>query len=317
MILASGVIERPLVFGNNDTPGVYTVSAAQTYLNRYGVLLGDKIVICGNNDEIYLAARDLAQVGAEVIVADVRSRSKVPDYLAKQVKVHLGYRYCPSEAATKGQVSGVELIDLKSGKLCQRGLRSGASSGGLSPTVHLYCHDTSRPLWDAEKMAFVVPEKYENCKPTVCNVGAVTGAKTWQQTLAQTGDTPCFFADRGIQANIVMPKVVEEKHQAMELAVRLPDGMPAGKGAKAFVDYQNDVTAEDIKITIQENYRHIEHVKRYTAFGFGTEQGKLSSVNSFILTAEAMGVPVECQHHHLPPGLYPVSLVRLGRFGCR
>ena len=309
VILASGAIERPLVFGNNDTPGVYTVSAAQTYLNRYGVLLGDKIVICGNNDEIYLAARDLAQVGAEVIVADVRSRSKVPDYLAKQVKVHLATGIAQVNA-NKGQVSGVELIDLKSGNKQSVACEVVLSSGGLSPTVHLYCHDTSRPLWDAEKMAFVVPEKYENCKPTVCNVGAVTGAKTWQQTLAQTGDTlQAFFADRGIQANIVMPKVVEEKHQAMELAVRLPDGMPAGKGAKAFVDYQNDVTAEDIKITIQENYRHIEHVKRYTAFGFGTEQGKLSSVNSFILTAEAMGVPVEqVSTTTYRPAYTPVSL---------
>ena len=152
------------------------------------MLLGDKIVISGNNYEIYLAARDLAQVWAEVIVADVRSRSKVPDYLAKQVKVHLATGIAQVNA-NKGQVSGVELIDLKSGNKQSVACEVVLSSGGLSPTVHLYCHDTSRPLWDAEKMAFVVPEKYENCKPTVCNVGAVTGAKTWQQTLAQTGDT--------------------------------------------------------------------------------------------------------------------------------
>ena len=95
----------------------------------------------------------------------------------------------------------------------------------------------------------------------------------------------------------------------MELAVRIPDGLPAGKGAKAFVDYQNDVTAEDIKITIQENYRHVEHVKRYTAFGFGTDQGKLSSVNSFILTAEAMGAPIEqVSTTTYRPAYTPVSL---------
>ena len=293
VILASGAIERPLVFGNNDTPGVFTVSAGQTYLNRYGVLLGDKIVICGNNDEIYLAARDLAQAGAEVVVADVRKNSSIPDYIGKQVKVHLATGIAQVQAA-KGQVSGVELMDLNSGSKQRIACEVVLSSGGLSPTVHLYCHDTSRPVWDAAQMAFVVPGEYAECKANVCNVGAVTGTKTWQQAVQQTAATvQAFLASRGLQAQLTLPQVAEEKHQAMELAVRLPDGMPAGKGAKAFVDYQNDVTAEDIKITIQENYRHVEHVKRYTAFGFGTEQGKLSSVNSFILTAEAMGVPVE------------------------
>lgn len=294
VILAAGAIERPLVFGNNDVPGVFTVSAAQTYLNRYGVLLGEKIVICGNNDEIYLAARDLSQAGAEVVVADVRARSKVPSYVGRQVKVHL-HTGIAQVRSSGGQVAGVELIDLadqskKQTVDCEIVL----SSGGLSPTVHLYCHDTGRPVWDAEQMAFVVPAVYEDCKASVCNVGAVTGCKTWHQAARQTADMLTgYLKSRNIEARVALPQIAEESHQAMELAVRIPDGREPGKGAKAFVDYQNDVTAEDINITVRENYRHIEHVKRYTAFGFGTDQGKLSSVNSFILTAEAMGVPVE------------------------
>lgn len=309
VILASGAIERPLVFGNNDAPGVFTVSAAQTYLNRYGVLLGEKIVICGNNDEIYLAARDLAAAGAEVVVADARLRSSVPTYLSKQVKVHLATGIAKVNTS-KGIVSGVELIDLKTNSKQSVDCEIVLSSGGLSPTVHLYCHDTSRPIWDAAQMAFVVPADYASCKERVCNVGAVTGSKTWQQALSQTQTMlRDFFVSRGIQADIQLPLVKEESHQAMELVVRLPDGMPAGKGEKAFVDYQNDVTAEGIKQTIQENYRHIEHVKRYTAFGFGTDQGKLSSVNSFILTAEAMGVPVEqVSTTTYRPAYTPVSL---------
>lgn len=309
VILAAGAIERPLVFGNNDTPGVFTVSAAQTYLNRYGVLLGEKIVVCGNNDEIYLAARDLALAGAEVVVADVRRNSKVPAYVLKQVKVYSAAGIAQVNAV-KGRVDSVDLLDFVSGSKQKIACEIVLSSGGLSPTVHLYCHDTSRPIWDAEKMAFVVPGEYAACKPTVCNVGAVTGTKTWQQAAQQTvAVLRDFLAERGIHADIAMPQITEEKYQPMELAVRLPDGQPAGKGAKAFVDYQNDVTAEDINITIRENYRHIEHVKRYTAFGFGTDQGKLSSVNSFLLTAEAMGVPVEqVSTTTYRPAYTPVSL---------
>ncbi len=308
VVLASGAIERPLVFGNNDLPGVFTVSAAQTYLNRYGVLLGSKIVICGNNDEIYLAARDLSEAGAVVVVADARKVSKVPDYLPKNVTVHAK----TGIASVKGRkkVSGVTLIDLISHKQNEVSCDIVLSSGGLSPTVHLYCHDTSRPIWDDNKMAFVVPDDYSACKATVCCVGAVTGTKTWVEAVKQTEKMMnAFFADLGNQNTTVLPKIAEEKHQSMELVVRLPDGMPAGKGEKAFVDYQNDVTAEDIKITIQENYRHIEHVKRYTAFGFGTDQGKLSSVNSFILTAEAMQVPIEqVSTTTYRPAYTPVSL---------
>ena len=308
VILAAGAIERPLVFGNNDMPGVFTVSAAQTYLNRYGVLLGEKIAICGNNDEIYMAARDLALAGAEVVVADVRKNSKVPSYLPRQVKVHLHSGI--AQVMGKGEVSAVEIIDLNTQAKQTWQCEIVLSSGGLSPTVHLYCHDTSRPIWDAAAMAFIVPKHYAACKERVCNVGAVTGSKTWQQALEQTQAVLIeFLGSKGLQAAIELPQVREEAFQAMELAVRIPDGLPAGKGAKAFVDYQNDVTAEDIKITIQENYRHVEHVKRYTAFGFGTDQGKLSSVNSFILTAEAMGAPIEqVSTTTYRPAYTPVSL---------
>lgn len=308
VILASGAIERPLVFGNNDLPGVFTVSAAQTYLNRYGVLLGQKIVICGNNDEIYLAARDLHQAGAAVVVADARRVSTVPSYLPKEVRVYLK----TGIATVKGkkEVTGVKLIDVVTKQTNTLDCDVVLSSGGLSPTVHLYCHDISRPIWDQDKMAFVVPHRYADCKPAICCVGAVTGEKTWRGSIEQTQHMLTdFFQAYDKDGSLLLPEAVEEAHQAMELVVALPSGAAPGKGDKAFVDYQNDVTAEDIKITIQENYRHIEHVKRYTAFGFGTDQGKLSSVNSFILTAEAMQVPIEeVSTTTYRPAYTPVSL---------
>ncbi len=308
VILASGAIERPLVFGNNDLPGVFTVSAAQTYLNRYGVLLGEKIVICGNNDEIYLAARDLNEAGAQVIVADGRKNSKVPSYLPKNIAVHLH----TGIAMVKGgkEVAGVGLIHLGNHKQQDISCDVVLSSGGLSPTVHLYCHDTSRPIWDSKEIAFVVPGVYRDCKAAVCCVGAVTGSKTWQSAMAQTKTMLSDYFDAiGKDQVLVLPTISEESMQAAELLVRIPDGHAPGKGPKAFVDYQNDVTAEDIKITIEENYRHVEHVKRYTAFGFGTDQGKLSSVNSFILTAEAMNAPIEkVSTTTYRPAYTPVSL---------
>jgi sarcosine oxidase subunit alpha len=73
---------------------------------------------------------------------------------------------------------------------------------------------------------------------------------------------------------------------------RVSDGKPEGHGKKAFVDFQNDVAASDIHLAVRENYRSIEHIKRYTALGFGTDQGKLSNVNGYAIAADALGVSI-------------------------
>ncbi len=294
VLLATGAIERPLVFGNNDLPGVFTVAAGQTYLNRYGVLVGENVLICGNNDEIYAAARDFAEAGAAVTVADVRSGQLHPADLPATVQVYAGYGIARVDG--KHSVRGAVLRAMDGSQTAQVRADAVLSSGGLSPTVHLYCHDTSRPQWSDAAMAFVLPAQWADCKPGVACVGAVTGQLGWSAALAQTQSLlRDFLATRSGShqaVEVLVPACDEPAGHPPQLVVRLPDGLPEGAGAKAFVDYQNDVTAADIALAVRENYQHIEHVKRYTAFGFGTDQGKLSSVNSFLLTAEALNVPV-------------------------
>jgi sarcosine oxidase subunit alpha len=198
IVLATGAIERPLVFGNNDLPGVMLASAGQTYAQRYGVRVGSQVVICGTSDLIYDAARALAQAGAEVVVADVRANAQ-PSALPAGVKVMAGYGIAEVQGGRR--VTGVRLVKLHATRDEVTGpgptLRCDAvlSSGGLSPTVHLFCHDGRRPLWDEALAAFVVPREG---RPGVACVGAVTGAfelgeclrqttEAMQQVLAQAG----------------------------------------------------------------------------------------------------------------------------------
>ncbi|WP_119153488.1 sarcosine oxidase subunit alpha family protein [Caldimonas tepidiphila] len=293
VVLATGAIERPLVFGNNDLPGVMTVSAGQTFLNRYGVLVGQRVVICGTSDLIYEAARSMAGAGAQVTVADVRSKVRPAD-LPPGVTVLAGHGI--AEVKGKGRVSGVRLVKLHPDRdeVAGKGPTLPAdvvlSSGGLSPTVHLFCHDGSRPTWDDSVAAFVVPR--DGRKGVAC-VGAVTGAFELDECLKQTTIAmQAVLTTLGVSGSLSAPKVGSRTVQPARPMYRLPDGKPEGEGAKAFVDYQNDVTAADIELAIRENWQHVEHVKRFTALGFGTDQGKLSNVNGFVIAARALKRPV-------------------------
>lgn len=291
ILLASGAIERPLVFGNNDLPGVFTLSAVQTYLNRYGVLLGESVLVCGSHDGIYEAARDLADAGAQVTVADVRPDAQAPADLPTAVRVFSGYGIAQVEGHKV--VKGALLRHVSNGQSEQVAVDVVCSSGGLTPTVHLYCHDTSRPQWSDAAMSFVIPDRFADSKQGICGIGAVTGHFHWTDTLAQVQQaTQDALAALGKSATVHVPHTAAFSGNAPVMVVRLDDGLPEGHGAKAFVDYQNDVTAADIELAVRENYHNIEHVKRYTAFGFGTDQGKLTSVNSFMLTAKALNVPI-------------------------
>ncbi len=296
VVLATGAIERPMVFGGNDKPGVLTLAAGRTYLNRYGVLVGRDVIILGNNDAIYDGATDFARAGAKVTVVDVRSGDAIRA-LAPGVTVLRGQGV--AEVMGTRVLSGVRLVKLVEEDAASGTLRAGGdsptlkadlvlSSAGLVPTVHLYCHNGSRPDWNEALQAFVLPA---DGREGVCCVGAVTGAFALDAALAQTAQA--MQALLGEPATAAMNAAVESTSgEPAHRCVRVPDGQREGHGAKAFVDFQNDVTAADIALAVRENYHSIEHVKRYTALGFGTDQGKLSNVNGVLLTAAALGCPV-------------------------
>jgi sarcosine oxidase subunit alpha len=318
VVLATGAIERPLVFGNNDLPGVMTVSAAQTYLKRYGVRVGQRVLITGTSDLIYDCAAALADAGAQVTVADVRARGLVATP-ALPAGVQVLHGHGVARVTGRKQVTGARLVQLHAER--DEALEPGPtvaadvvlSSGGLSPTVHLFCHDGSRPTWDEWAGAFVLPRQG---RAGVACVGAVTGAFDLDAALAQTTQAMRQVLQTLLQAQgqaqvhtLVAPRAATAPRRPARPMYRVPDGQAEGRGAKAFVDYQNDVTAADIELAVRENYHSIEHVKRYTALGFGTDQGKLSNVNGFVITARALKRPVaEVGTTTYRPAYTPVSL---------
>ena len=303
VILATGAFERPLVFGNNDIPGVMTASALATYANKYGVLVGKKIVVLTSNDFAYQAAIDVANAGAEVTLVDTRENiNQAWGQRCEQANMRVLAGYGISAVSGGIAVSGVQLVKLHAMEnivVSNTGIAQGeylrcdivASSGGLSPTVHLFCHDGGRPVWDEKCLAFVVSATGRANAGIYC-VGAVTGNFMLHDALHQTYSVMAALLNslnKTIDAKNLAWNTNEIAPIASRGIFRVPDGYEEGRGAKAFVDFQNDVAVSDIHLAIRENYKSIEHIKRYTALGFGTDQGKLSNVNGFAIAAQAMG----------------------------
>ncbi|MEI7600212.1 MAG: sarcosine oxidase subunit alpha family protein [Aestuariivirga sp.] len=285
IVMATGAIERPLVFSNNDRPGVMLASALRSYANRFAVAPDKRAVIVANNDTAYQAALDLADAGVAVTVADHRAAVSA-DIL--------------SRAGAKGIAifPGSGIFDVEGSKGVKRVKLGGAHAvtiecdvvgmaGGWSPVVHVSSHGGIKPKYD-EAVAGFVPGGFA---PTHFGAGAMMGTFGLSAAVAEganAGASAASSAGFGKTRPVYAPEHATDRTYAI-----LPTWTPAysAKG-KAFVDFQSDVTIKDVKIAHQEGYRSVEHLKRYTTLGMGTDQGKTSNINALALMAEYRGITI-------------------------
>ena len=292
VVLATGAIERPLVFPENDRPGVMLASAARTYLNRFGARPGTRAVVFTACDSGYGAAVDLARGGVEIAaIVDMRAEADGPGLEAARA-ANLPVRTGSVVTGVKGRlrVSGVEI-----GSIAGNGLVDPTGSvscdlvlmaGGWTPSVHLYSQMRGKVRFDAARQIFVPGDKAANEH----SVGACGGSFGLAAALAEG-------ASAGTVAARACGKTVPDAAEAAVAGEVLPRGGYQGavphhrdvRKVKAFVDFQNDVTAKDIKLAVREGFRSIEHVKRYTTNGMATDQGKTSNMNGLAIAAETMG----------------------------
>ncbi|WP_186393695.1 MULTISPECIES: sarcosine oxidase subunit alpha [unclassified Pannonibacter] len=290
VVLAQGALEKPLVFDGNDRPGVMLAGAAQTYLNRYGVKVGDCAAVVTSHDSAWYAAFDLADAGCRIAaIADTRDQVR-PDLVEaarrRGIEVLTGH----TASATYGRlrVSGVRVNPVHNGKAgAGRKIACDALliSGGWTPSLHLFSHTKGSLSWDKESRTFLPGHKTEACQI------AGAGRGLW-------GYGPVL--EDGVRAGLAVAEALGRTGQPLAARVEgdrpgtgssqteLPTDRSAGK-AKAFVDYQNDVTAKDIRLAVREGMRSIEHVKRYTTNGMATDQGKMSNINGLMIAADALG----------------------------
>ena len=285
IIMATGAIERPLVFANNDRPGVMLVSALRTYLNRFSVAPKKRAVIVTNNDSSYATAFDLAENDVAVTVAEHRSTLS-SDLLAKAAQ--LGIAIFPScgiadvigeKQMRAVRLSGRHAVTIECDVL--------GISGGWSPAVHLTSHGGIKPRYD-EKIAAFVPGGFAKSH---FGAGAINGTFGLLAAI-----------NEGIAAaRAALPETKKIKELGLPAIRQDPiySIQPVWNTAEkknekyAFVDFQNDVTVKDIKGAHQEGYLSVEHLKRYTTLGMGTDQGKTSNINALAMMAVLRGVPID------------------------
>jgi sarcosine oxidase subunit alpha len=280
-VLATGAIERPLVFGGNDTPGVMLAGAVRAYVNRFAVLPGSKAVVFANNDDGASTVADLVEAGVAV-AAYVDSRARVPDAVRTRV-----------EAAGVKLLAGSWVKQAKGGQALSKVVLGGqaqrtvlecdllAVSGGWSPVVHLASHHGGKPVWREDIAAFVPGPM----PPGMVAAGSAAGHLLLSQALAGGAEAGAGAArEAGLEAAAVDVPASGAESAGIEALWQVPDSQ-----GKAFVDFQNDVTAPDVALAAREGFTAVEHLKRYTTLGMATDQGKTSNVVGLALMAAQTG----------------------------
>ena len=297
-VLAAGALERPVAFRNNDRPGVMLASAVRTYVNRYGVAPGRAVTVFGNSDDAHRTAADLLAAGVHVTaLVDAREGATC----ALDVPFHPG----AVVSAAHGRL-GLESVTIAtasgSHKLHTDCL---AVSGGWNPSVHLTCHLNGRPSWREDIAAFVPSD---TAVPGLIPAGAAAGVFSTAGCLASgAGAAVQALADIGLDAATPELPAAEDGTYALKPLWAVP-----GKG-RAWLDFQNDVTVKDVKQAATENFRSVEHMKRYTTQGMATDQGKNSNMAALAVLADATGRGIaQTGTTTYRPPYVPVSIAAMG-----
>ncbi|NQY98657.1 MAG: sarcosine oxidase subunit alpha family protein [Henriciella sp.] len=296
VVLATGAFERPLVFPNNDRPGVMLASAGASYVSRFGVAVGRKVLIATNNDSAYESAFVLKEAGVDV-VALVDARASAASEVTQRAQ-DMGLVIISNSTVTNVKGSS----GLRSAEVCElnadnqpvaksrRSIQcdSVLTSGGWSPAVHLFSQSGGKLKFDDETQAFVPKRSVQN----EISIGAAAGIFELGASLAHAQDRIGTVL-KSLNLSAKPTETSVSKHAglgAIKSLWSVEGEMLDRPGAKAWVDFQNDVTSSDVKLALRENFRSVEHVKRYTTLGMASDQGKTSNVNGI----GVMSVELRC-----------------------
>jgi len=272
VIAATGAFERPMVFPDNDRPGVMLAGAVEKYAHAYGVACGSRVVIAANSDQAYQVAATLRGLGVEVLaIADRRpdtliaaeapqGTQRFSDAVVSGVSGHRAVRGCSiatSQSETKATHFDCDLI---------------LSAGGFAPAVHFHSQAGGKLRW-LDQSAMFVPD---GAAGELYSVGACAGVFELDAALSHAAAVGTAL---GRRSAVPAAPIGGIGHSLANTHVpRL--------GKPQFIDLQNDVTASDVSLAARENYRSVEHLKRYTTTGMGTDQGKTSNINALVFMGE-------------------------------
>lgn len=281
VVLATGAIERHMVFANNDRPGVMLASAARLFLNQYGVAVGRKVGVYTANDSAYAAAIDLKRAGIDVpVIVDTRNNpSSAIINEARTLGIEVLTGHAVYSAGGKRRISSISIKPNDGGSERKITVDALIMSAGWTPSVHLFSQSRGKVAWDAANERFLPGTYAQSC----VSVGACNGTDNLQSAIDEA------VTAGGGQAGIIVATGGTDWIAGM---IGSAPGAGAETTVKAFVDFQNDVTAKDVRLAVREGMHSIEHIKRFTTNGMATDQGKTSNLHGLAIAAEALDKPI-------------------------
>ena len=292
VIIATGSIERPLIFNNNDRPGIMLSSAVKKYVDFYGVVCGKNIMVFTNNDSGYETAISLIEKNVNLnCIIDIREESS--SKLIKKTKslgIKIYWQHTIVNTYGYKKLKQVQVMRLSNDNSSVAGQKKIincdclAVSGGWTPAVHLFTQSGGK-LTFRDKDKVFLPGIAQSDQ---ISVGSCNGDFELDEVINNSilNVNKFINSERNIYSKLDVECSKQNNYKNIWL---LPSKEPFGK-TKSFVDFQNDATAKDIKLALREGYRSIEHVKRYTTTGMGTDQGKISNMHALGIIAETTAV---------------------------
>jgi sarcosine oxidase subunit alpha len=294
VVLASGSLERPLIFHENDRPGIMLAGAVRTYMHRYGVLPGKRIVVATNNDSGWDAALDMARAGGEVAaVLDLRTEM-AQEHLAEAARRGIAIYGNATIVGTTGRLrlSSIAVRPQKGGQAVEIECDLLAVAGGWTPNVALFAQSRGKLRYDATIEAFRPGRSWQHER----SAGAANGFFGMAECFAEGARAGAEAARAaGFEPKPLAIPTVPASGQIGQGPIRIIPELPLSRPkhkVRAFIDLQDDVTTKDLSLAVKEGYRSVEHAKRYTTAGMGTDQGKVANMNAFAYLASVRGEPV-------------------------
>jgi sarcosine oxidase subunit alpha len=311
VVLATGARERPLVFQNNDRPGIMLAHAVRSYLNRYAAVPGRRAVVATTDDSAYQVALDLVATGVQV-AALVDSRTTLPADLSAQlaqarVEVIGGSVVCGTtgDTAGGGRLTSVQVRHLVDGSALgvlgeiERSFDVDllAVCGGWSPDVHLFSQSRGTLRWDDAVAGFLPGQAVQAVRCAGSGNGVVDLAGCLGDG-ARAGAEAAELVGRPVPSDhsLVLPEPGLRRSPEAVVGPRpiwltpAPNGVP-GDWTEHFVDLHRDATVADVWRATGAGMRSLEHIKRYTTIGTGHDQGATSGVNAAGVVALALADP--------------------------
>jgi sarcosine oxidase subunit alpha len=281
VVVATGAHERPVVFADNDRPGIMLAGAARTFLHRYGVKVGEHAAVFTTNDSAYAAAFDLHDAGVTVnAIVDAReqvSTELLADAAIRDIAIYTG----AAVSGTLGESRITHAVVAGKRVACDVLL----VSGGWNPAVHLFSQARGKLRYDDALGAFVPGEPLEG----VSVAGSAAGVFDLPGCVRDGRET--VAAVLGIVPNPLAGESDPVRSPAPGVVLwQVPD---AGAAERQFVDLQRDATVADLARAVGAGMRSMEHIKRYTTIGTAHDQGKTSGVVASGITSELLGVPMD------------------------